>query len=59
MSTPAVRVPQYRLHKPSRQAVVTLGGKDHYLGPYDSAKSKAEYQRLLGEWLAPINTAAS
>ena len=33
-------------------AVVTLDGKDHYLGPYDSSDSKREYQRLTGEWLA-------
>ena len=25
-------IPSYRLHKPSGQAVVTLNGRDHYLG---------------------------
>jgi integrase len=32
--------------------VVTLSGKDHYLGRYGTAASKAEYDRLVGEWLA-------
>jgi hypothetical protein len=32
--------------------VVTLNGKDHYLGAWKTAASKAEYNRLIGEWLA-------
>jgi integrase len=44
--------PTYRQHKPSGQAVVTLGGIDHYLGPWRSKVSKLEYDRLIGEWLA-------
>ena len=44
--------PKYRLHKPSRQAVVTLAGVDHYLGPWRSKASQLEYDRLIGEWLA-------
>jgi len=34
------------------QAVVTLNGRDFYLGPYRSKASKVEYDRLIGEWLA-------
>ena len=49
MST-ARRIPGYRLHKPSGLAVVTLGGKDHYLGPHGSPESRAEYGRLIAEW---------
>jgi integrase len=45
------RVPSYRLHKPSGLAVVTLDGKDHYLGPYNTRESRAEYDRLIAEWL--------
>ncbi|MCZ6573186.1 MAG: tyrosine-type recombinase/integrase, partial [Planctomycetota bacterium] len=45
------RVPSYRLHKGSRQAVVTLEGRDHYLGKFGSDDSQAEYERLVGEWL--------
>jgi integrase len=32
--------------------VVTLSGKDHYLGTWKTTASKAEYNRLIGEWLA-------
>lgn len=46
------RVPSYRHHKPSGQAVVTLGGRDIYLGKWRSQASKDEYQRVVGEWLA-------
>jgi hypothetical protein len=45
------RIPSYRHHKPSGQAVVTLNGKDFYLGLWQSEVSKAEYERLVGEWL--------
>jgi integrase len=45
-------VPAYRHHKASGQAIVTLDGRDFYLGPHGSATSKAEYARLTGEWLA-------
>ena len=49
---PSRRIPSYRLHKPSGRAVVTLDGHDFYLGPYGSQQSRAEYERLVGEWLA-------
>ena len=45
-------LPNYRHHKASGQAVLTLGGRDYYLGPYNSDESKAEYNRLIGEWAA-------
>jgi len=44
--------PKYRHHKASGQAVVTICGRDHYLGPYKSKASRLEYDRLIGEWLA-------
>jgi hypothetical protein len=44
--------PKYRCHRASGQAVVTLHGVDHYLGPWQSKVSKSEYDRLIGEWLA-------
>ena len=44
--------PKYRRHRASGQAVVTLSGKDHYLGPFGSKANKADYDRLIGEWLA-------
>src|SRR5690348_15260089 len=46
------RIPSYRLHKPTGQAVVTINGKDHYLGRHDTPKSHSEYKRLIAEWLA-------
>lgn len=46
------RVPSYRHHKPSGQAVVTLSGRDIYLGKWRSQASKDEYQRVVAEWLA-------
>jgi integrase len=46
------RTPKYRRHKPTGQAVVTLNGHDHYLGKHGSPASKAEYDRLIAEWLA-------
>ena len=46
------RVPAYRRHKATGQAVVTLDGTDFYLGLFGSPPSQAEYNRLVGEWLA-------
>lgn len=45
-------VPSYRLHKATGQAVVTLNGRDYYLGTHASPESRAEYDRLVAEWLA-------
>lgn len=47
-----MRIPKYRKHKASKQAVVTLSGKDHYLGPHGSKASRLLYDRLIAEWLA-------
>jgi hypothetical protein len=44
--------PKYRKHKASGQAIVTICGTDHYLGPYRSQASVDEYDRLVGEWRA-------
>jgi integrase len=45
-------VPAYRLHKQSGQAIVTLSGKDFLLGKYNTAASRAEYNRRIAEWIA-------
>src|SRR4051794_27436882 len=50
-----VRKPSYRFHKARNCAVVTIGGKDHYLGAYDDAGSWEKYHRLIAEWLATRN----
>jgi integrase len=49
-------LPSYRHHKVSGHAIVTLSGKDHYLGPWQSESSKTEYKRLLAEWIAAGKT---
>ncbi|HTQ40823.1 MAG TPA: tyrosine-type recombinase/integrase [Pirellulales bacterium] len=46
------RVPTYRRHKPTGQAVVTLDGHDIYLGKWNATASRQEYDRLIGEWLS-------
>lgn len=46
------RIPSYRLHKASGQAVVTLQGTDIYLGKFDSKVSRIEYTRVISEWEA-------
>src|SRR4051794_12074792 len=48
----SVRTPSYRHHKPSGQAVVTLNGRDIYLGKHATAESRAEYDRVVAEWLS-------
>jgi hypothetical protein len=45
------RTPSYRLHRPSGQAVVTLNGRDFYLGKHGTAASRQTYDRLVAEWL--------
>ncbi len=45
-------LPKYRKHRASGQAMVTLCGVDPYLGPHGTKASKAEYDRLVSEWLA-------
>ena len=58
MSASVPRTPALRRHRPSAQAVVTLNGKDHYLGAWPADKRKAPpavrdaYDRLIAEWLA-------
>jgi hypothetical protein len=46
------RTPSYRLHKPSGNSVVTLDGRDVYLGRHGTPESRAEYDRAISEWLA-------
>src|SRR3954454_16290169 len=46
------RPPSYRLHKARNLAVVTLDGKNHYLGPYGSPESHEKYARLIADWRA-------
>jgi integrase len=45
-------VPAYCLHRASGKAIVRINGRDRYLGPYGSDESRAEYDRVIAEWLA-------
>ncbi len=49
----APKVPSYRYHKASRQAVAVIKGKSHYLGPWNSPESQAEYRRVVTEHWSP------
>lgn len=44
-------IPSYRRHIQSGQAIVTLSGCDHLLGPYGSPASQENYNRLVAEWM--------
>jgi integrase len=51
------RIPTYRRHKQSGQAIVTLsdglgGRRDVLLGKYGTAASRAEYARVIAKWEA-------
>jgi integrase len=46
------RIPSYRRHKPSGQAVVTLDGIDHYLGAWNTKASTDKYDRIVSQWQA-------
>ncbi len=45
-------IPKYRKHRASGQAIVTIAGQSHYLGPHGTAASRTEYDRLSTEWIA-------
>ncbi|MCG3132504.1 MAG: hypothetical protein FLDDKLPJ_03354 [Phycisphaerae bacterium] len=47
-----LRIPSYRLHKPTGRAVVRLNGRDIYLGTHGTPASHAEYQRVIAEWIS-------
>jgi hypothetical protein len=42
--------PAYRKHRATGQAIVTLSGRDFYLGPHKSKASKQQYDRLIAQW---------
>ena len=42
--------PKLRLHKPSGRAVVTLSGKDVYLGKHGTEEAEANYRVKIAEW---------
>jgi hypothetical protein len=44
-------IPSYRYHKARDCAVVTIHGKDHCFGAFNSAESLEKYHRLIAESL--------
>ena len=57
-SSREIKVPSYRRHKPSGQAVVTIRGRDIYLGKHGTRASRDRYDQLIAEWLAGGRTSA-
>ncbi|MCB9833722.1 MAG: site-specific integrase, partial [Planctomycetes bacterium] len=51
MPAPKKAFPAYRHHKTSGRAVVTIDGRDIYLGQYESEASREKYDRVIAEWL--------
>ncbi len=47
----SVRIPKYRLHKASGQALVQISGCRTYLGKHGTPESRERYRRLIAEWL--------
>jgi hypothetical protein len=47
-----LHVPSYRHRKSRDLAIVTINGKDIYLGKFNSPESKRKYDKLIQEWLA-------
>ena len=46
------RIPKYRLHKGSGQALVQIDGRRIYLGKFGTEESRERYRRVIGEWLS-------
>lgn len=46
------RIPKYRHHRGTGQAVIWLNGRDVYLGKHGTPESREMYDRLVAEWLA-------
>lgn len=44
------RPPKYCLHRGTKQAVVSIGGRRVYLGPYGSQQSHQKYRQVIDEW---------
>jgi hypothetical protein len=47
-----LRIPSYRRNKTTGRAVVTIDGRDIWLGKFDSPESRQKYKRPIAEWLS-------
>ena len=45
------RLPTYRLHRASNQAICCILGRTYYLGEFDSKESRDKFNRLVAEYL--------
>lgn len=57
-----LKLPKYRLHKGTGQALVQIAGRRIYLGVYGCPESHERYRRVITDWLAgerPIASADS
>lgn len=48
----SIRVPKYRLHKATGQALVEIRGHRTYLGKYDSPSSHERYRQMIAELMS-------
>ena len=48
----SVRIPKYRLHKPTNQALVEIRGRRIYLGKFGTEQSKEKYRRIIAEYIS-------
>src|SRR5688572_4897499 len=55
----SVRVPKYRLHKATGQALVEIRGRRTYLGKYDSPSSHERYRQIIAEFMSAKPVPAS
>ncbi len=51
--------PRYRLHRARNLAVVTIDGKDVYLGRYGTPESREKYSQLIADWKPPVAARAT
>ena len=49
---PENSIPSYRLNRTTGRAVVTLDGRDHYLGKHGTPESREKYDQIINQWLA-------
>jgi hypothetical protein len=45
------RLPTYRFHKASNQAICCILGRTYYLGEFDSKESRDKFNKLVAEYL--------
>ena len=52
----SVRLPKYRHHKGSGQALIQIQGRRFYLGAYNSPESQEKYHRYIAQLVTPGST---